>query len=223
MFFYEMFTMKRFYLFMIIGLLFVSMSRRAGATWTFEFFCGSVYNMKTPLDIHQSGYKRITLNARYESKSFEPPLYYDIRIARWNGKCAWEFEFVHQKLYLKNKPPEVQNFSISHGYNIFTVNRAWSQKGFVLHSGAGMVIAHPETIVRKKRYSDTGGLFHKGYYISGPAFQMAVGKGFSLWKRLFITIEGKFIGSYTLIPVQDGNADVLNVSFHGIFGLRCNL
>jgi len=99
--------MKRFYtVSMPIVLLFIVISEEAEAAWTFEFFGGSVYNFTTPLIIRQSGYDNIKINARYKTKPFELPIYYMLRIARWKENGAWEFEFIHQKLYLENKRPK---------------------------------------------------------------------------------------------------------------------
>ena len=212
--------MKRFYKMIApIVLVIVSIPENSDATWIFELFGGSVYNVTTPLHIRQSGYDEIKLNARYETEPFDPPLYYDMRIARWKNNCGWEFEFIHQKLFLENEPVEVQNFSITHGYNLFTINRGWKHKVFILHVGAGIVLTHPETTIREKRYSETKGIFHKGYYISGPVIQGAIGKRFNFYRNLYLTIEGKLTGSYTRIPIQGGNAIVPNVAIHGLFGL----
>jgi hypothetical protein len=46
------------------------------------------------------------------------------------GNTDWAIEYLHHKLYLSNPPAEVQSFAISHGYNLFAVNR-----GFRLRSG----------------------------------------------------------------------------------------
>ncbi len=203
----------------LVPIVLVVMSEDSNATWTFVFFGGSAYNFETPLTICQSGHNNIGLNARYETKPFELPIYYGLRIARWKESCAWELELIHHKLHLKNRPPEVQNFSITHGYNLLTVNWARKHKGFISHLGAGVVITHPETTVRKKRYSEKVGLLNRGYYISGPTMQVAVEKRLYSWKRLFATIEGKLTGSYARIPIHDGSADVPNVVIHGLFGL----
>lgn len=192
---------------------------KAEATWICEFYSGTVYNVTIPLTIRQSGYEDITLKARYETKPFESPFYYVIRIAGWNGNGAWEVEFIHHKLFLRNRPPEVQQFSITHGYNILMVNRAQQFQGFIFHLGAGVVIAHPETVVRNRRHSERRGIFHRGYYISGQTVHIAVGKRLPLGKKLTVIIEGKFTGSYNRIPIADGNAVAPNVAVHSLFGL----
>ena len=194
-------------------------SEIAEASWTFEFFGGSVYNVPAPLSIEQSGYKDLKINAHYETRPFLSPQYYCVRAAKWKANTAWEIEFIHHKLFLKNKPSEVQFFSITHGYNMFTANRAWNIKGIIIHTGAGVVIPHPETTVRNRAYSEKKGILNRGYYISGTVVQIALGKNLSIRNKLFFIVEGKATGSYTHIPIKNGDAYVENVAFHGVFGL----
>lgn len=177
-----------------------------------------MYNLRTPLVIRQAGYDDIKLSAHYETKSLEPPIYYSIRIALVTEKY-WEVELIHNKLFLKNKPTAVQGFSISHGHNLIIINRAWKHRKIILRVGAGIALVHPETTIRNEKYSENKGIFKMGYYITGPVVQIAIEKQFNLYKKLFAAVEGKFIGSFSRIPISDGNADVLNVAFHGLLGL----
>ncbi len=197
----------------------VTAHRGAHATWTFGVLGGSVYSVRTPLTIVQSGFDAIDVRARYEGKPLEPPPYYVLRIGTWKGRRGWELEFIHEKLYLKNKPPEVQRFSVTHGYNHVLLNRAWRTKEFVFRLGAGIVIPHPETTIRGRRHSERKGLLEHGYYLSGPSLQTAVGRRFRISSRLIGVAEGKVCGSYARIPIQDGHADVTHVAIHGLIGL----
>lgn len=194
---------------------------RAGAedAWTFQLFGGAPYNLTTPLRIRQSGQAEIKLDARYKSEPFTSPLYYAWRIGRWREQAAWELELVHNKLYLKNKPAEVQEFSISHGFNLLTANRAWMRGGFIYRAGAGVVVTHPENTIRGKTLPEDRGLFSGGYYISGPTLQISAEKRFRIRKGLFAALEAKLSASYARVPVEDGRADVTNVAVHGLFGL----
>lgn len=186
--------------------------------WSFEVFMGSAYNLITPLKIRQTGYEDIKLNARYETKPLKESPYYSWRISHWKENKAWELELIHHKLYLENRPPEVEHFEITHGYNLLTINRAW-ERGLIYRLGIGVVISHPETTIRGKRFPANEGLLNHGFYISGPTAQFAVGKRLYLSKKFFATIEGKITTSYARIPVVDGKAEVPNVGLHGLFGL----
>ncbi len=126
---------------------------------------------------------------------------------------------IHLKLKLKNNSPEVQRFEISHGFNLFYVNRSWKFREFIIGAGAGIVIAHPENTVRDKSLREDKGILNTGYYIAGPTLQFRTGKSFSLLKNLILTIEGKLTGAYASVPVADGYARMTNIAIHGLFGL----
>ena len=69
---------------MIQGMfLTMTMETEAQNSWTLELLGGDAYCFKTPLTIQQSGYEDISLTAKYKTNSFEPPIYYSIRLARW--------------------------------------------------------------------------------------------------------------------------------------------
>jgi len=187
--------------------------------WSVRLSFGFVFNFPTPLHIEQEGEPDIDLTARYQGRSFDKPLYYAFRVARWSGGKAWEVELVHQKLHLENKPPEVERFHISHGYNLLLVSRAWETRGFVFRVGGGGVITHPETTVRGKSIEPGEGLFDRGYYLSGGSLQAAAEKRADLGRGLFGALEGKLTASYARIPIEDGHADVPNLAVHGLAGL----
>lgn len=190
-----------------------------GAEMGLEVLTGAVYNVPLRLKIHQHGEPDLSLRARFETRPFESPVYYAVRISRWAGNSAWEGELAHHKLFLRNPPPEVEAFSISHGYNLGMVNRALRRNGIIYRLGVGVVIAHPETSVRGRRYSEKHGIFHRGYYITGPTFQFSVGKPVPLGGGFHVVPEVKLTGSFARIPVAGGRADVPNAALHGLLGL----
>ena len=191
----------------------------AEGPWSVEIFGGSSYSFPTPLRIRQAGYEDIDITARYETKPFEKDPYYAWRVGKWNGDKAWELDFVHQKLYLVNKPAEVQQFQITYGYSLLTVNRAWNKHGLIYRVGLGIVITNPATTVRGKQEPREGGFFNLGYFISGPTIQGAIGKRFYLGKDLFLALEGKLTASYARIDINGGYAQVPNAAVHWLFGL----
>jgi len=188
-------------------------------TWTVELSGGDAYCFKTPLTIRQSGSEDIEVTAKYATHSFTAPIYYSIRLAMWQNNRAWELELVHLKIELANKPAEVQRFEISHGYNLFTVNRVWASRKYIFRLGAGVIISHPESTVREQSFNEHQGIMNKGYYISGPTIQAAVGRKFYMNQHVFFAAEGKFTGAYARIPIEDGHATVPNVAIHGLLGL----
>jgi len=79
------------------------------------------------ITIKQSGYPDIILpHADIKTKAFTVPFYYGLRISRWDNNRAWEFEHIHQKIYIDNLPSKVEHFDITDGYNLFYLNHAWN-------------------------------------------------------------------------------------------------
>jgi hypothetical protein len=98
--------------------------------WTVEWHGGEVYNLPVPVTISQQGYPDIKFTARYRTDAFSPPIYWNLRLSHWKNVRSWEFELVHQKLYLDNTTPEVQKFNISHGFNMIMINRGYDKKNY---------------------------------------------------------------------------------------------
>jgi len=204
---------------LLVVMMSAASSVHAEEMWTAEAFGGSSYSFPTPLRIRQPGYEDIDITARYETKPFEKDPYYAWRIGKWQDGSAWEFEQVHQKLYLTNKPAEVQQFQITYGYSLFTLNRAWKSGGFIYRLGAGVVVTNTFSTVRGEKYEQTGGLFDTGNYLSGATIQGAVGKRIYLTKNLFLALEGKLTASYARVNIANGYAQVPNAAVHWLFGL----
>jgi len=90
--------------------------------------------------------------------------------------------------------------------------RDWA--GFELRAGAGIVITHPQTTVRGLRFPETGGVL--GWFVSGPAAQVSLGRELRFGPRFFAGVEGKAVGAWARVPIVDGSADVPNLSLHGL-------
>lgn len=183
---------------------------------------GEVANLETSLEIRQRGSPTIEQDADYETRPFEAPLYYSLRAGRWRDRTGWELELIHQKIFLQNRPSQVQRFDISHGYNLVTVNRAWELRRFVLRLGAGVVIAHPENEVRGRALDPEDTNLSGGYHLGGPALQAGIEKRFELGDRWLLGIEGKASAARAEVPVAGGEADVPNAALHLLvsFGFR---
>jgi hypothetical protein len=187
--------------------------------WTFQASAGVVENLETSLSIRQDGFEEIDVDdADYETRPFEGPLYYSLRAGRWRGRTGWELELIHQKLFLRNRPPEVQRFDISHGYNLVTVNRGWDVGRLLIRTGAGAVIAHPENEVRDLVLLAEDTNLSGGYHLAGPAVQIGVEKRFPLGESWFLGLEGKVSAAWGQVPVAGGDAEVPNVAAHVLLG-----
>jgi hypothetical protein len=194
-----------------ILLLSVLLAGQAGAAeWSLYVAGGSSYSLPTRLVIRQKGQTDITLTAHYRTRPlFEVP-YYDVRLSR----DQWELELIHQKLYLENRPPEVDTFEITHGYNFITLNRVFCRRGLDLRGGAGIVLAHPETMVRGLWFDDTQGILRTGWYVSGVAAQVGLGRSFRLGRHWFVGVEGKATAAWARVLIAQGTADVPNLALH---------
>jgi len=175
---------------------------------------GLQYNVPLPLVIRQSGHPDIKLTARFDTRPFVEVPYYDVKVGIARKPWAFELELVHHKLYLANRPAEVDTFEITHGYNPLLVNCVRDWAGIKLRAGVGVVIAHPQTMVRGLRFPETGGIL--GWYVSGPAAQVGFSKSWEFGRHFLAGFEGKVVGAWARVPIVDGSADVPNLSLHGL-------
>ena len=186
--------------------------------WILEGGLGTAYNIPSDVTIRQEGQPHIKVHGEFDTRPFGPPPYYNFRAGYWKGDAAWEFEFIHHKIFMRNMPPEIQNFSISNGFNIVTINRAWQHKYFHHRFGLGLILSHPENIIRGQLFSEDGGWFDNGFYFSGPVAQLGLGKRFYM-KSFFVSVEGKFSAAYYKVPIVDGDGYGFNFALHGLVGI----
>ena len=175
---------------------------------------GLQYNVPMPIVIRQTGQPDLRLTARFSTRPFFEVPYYDVKVGVTRKRWAGELELVHHKLYLDNRPSEVDTFEITHGYNPILLNVAREQSGIAFRAGAGILLAHPQSTVRGLRFPETGGIL--GWYVCGPAAQFSVSKWFDINRQLFAGFEGKFVGAWARVPIEQGSADVPNLSLHGL-------
>jgi hypothetical protein len=179
----------------------------ADAGWHVEGSVGFIHNFSTDLTIDA-----LTINADYETRSFEGPLYYSVRA----GFAPWDVELIHQKIYLQNPEGEVQAFSVSHGYNLILLNYASRIYDFIIRVGGGAILAHPEI-----RFHEN--FFEPGYNLTGPAFQVSVQKKFPVSNRLFFSAEGKVTAARAHFSINDSEISAPNIALHALLGFGLQL
>jgi hypothetical protein len=194
------------------------------ATWalTLEILGGVPWNAPTDMEFHQSGEPAVVVRADWESRPFESPWYYAVRLGRARDGAAWSVELLHHKVYLKNPPPDVQSFSISHGLNFVTLQRSWPGRGFLWQLGGGLVIAHPESTVRGEN-ADERGFGNLGYHATGPVLGAGVGRRVPFGRRLFLSVEGRATAARVRVPIADGHAQTANLALHLLIGFGVDL
>lgn len=179
----------------------------ADADWHIEGSAGFVHNFSTDLKIDV-----VTINADYETRSFEGPLYYSIRA----GFSRWDIELIHQKIYLQNPAGELQSFSVSHGYNLILLNHGWWIDDFIIRVGGGAILGHPEMRFREN-------FFEPGYKLTGPAFQVSVQRKFPVSNRLFLSAEGKVTAGRAHFSINESEISAPNIALHALFGFGVQL
>jgi hypothetical protein len=190
----------------------------SGAAWVLQLGTGSALQLRSRLVVEQDGEADLDFTARYETRPYTSGApYYTLRLGRWAGNAAWEVETHHHLVTLVDGPPQIGGFSLTHGYNLNTLNRAWLAGGFVWRLGAGIVITHPESIVRNRKFAGRG--FAEGFYLSGACAQAALEKRVPLGSRIFLSLEGKLTAAWARVPVAGGEATVPNYAVHGIAGV----
>lgn len=211
------------------GLLLAVAGQVAAAQWQVELFSGWVENKDEDLRIKQDGHEDIVLDdTPLHTKPFKMPIFYGLRVARWEGGSGWEVEHSHQKLYVADSdlPDNVQNFEITDGYNLFFLNRAWRDKesGWRWRLGLGPVVVHPDIKVRgETNYVRGGGavplILHKGYHWAGAVAQAGLGKRFDFTRHWYGLLGARITHAWADVPIKNGSVIVKNTAAHANFGL----
>jgi hypothetical protein len=201
----------------VASLFFASPSFGASG-WTIEFLVGVSFSFPSTLTIRQAGEPALRHRARFRSRPFERPIYYAVRVGKWDGRDGWELEMNHDKLYLSNPTGEIGDFAISHGFNRVTLNRAMERGDAIWRLGAGVVVTHPENTVRGRQLSGDGGILGMGYHLSGPTAMGAVGARIGRREGLFLPLEGMGTVSWVRVPVADGDAELPLATLNGLVG-----
>lgn len=194
-------------------------AEHATPEWSAEALLGGAFNFRTTLSIERSMQTTVRWDADYHTRGLDRPLYYAFRVARRTGDGAWGIELVHHKLYLENRLPEVQDFAVSHGYNLLMLGRSRNWLGVILWGHAGVVIAHPENTVDGRPLPESGGALGTGYYLAGAAVGGSVEKRVALGERWFAAFEAALIACSARVPVEGGHADVPNSALHVWVGI----
>jgi hypothetical protein len=184
-----------------------------------EAYGGTVINFNTTLTIKQEGEPDLVHDANWATYPFKAPPYYALRLALVQTGYNLELQFVHHKLILDNPTDEVPWFEISHGFNTLTLNYAWTGFPVDLRVGGGIVLAHTESDVRGKRFTESDG----GYRVTGPVVMGGIGKKLFLSKGFFLGGDVQFIAGRANVPVADGSARTAAIGFHFLFGLGIQL
>jgi hypothetical protein len=194
-------------------------SAAATDRWALEVYGGDAYNFRNRLEIRQDGGYSQAVSADWETRGMRSPPYYVLGGGRWQGEQGWEASLVHHKLYLRNPPAGVSGLSVSHGFNILTVNRAYRSGMISWRFGAGPVITHAEGTVNGTKYDGP-------YRLAGAALLAGAGRRHYLAQSFYFSLEGMLSAAYADAKMSgppDARIRVRNVALHGLIGFGYEL
>ena len=157
------------------------------ANWSFQVLIGDAYNFESHTRIEHESWGERSFDGDYETRGLEGPLHYAWRISRWVDDRGWELQLLHHKIYLQDPPAGVEALSVSHGFNIVSVNRSLKYRGWILRGGVGPVITHAEANVLGTSYDGP-------YEVAGAAALLGVARELELGEhfRLLGEISATF-------------------------------
>jgi hypothetical protein len=219
------------YLFSFVLMFIINSFVSAEVHWTIDFGVGEAVNAPQSYTIAQETYEDIRVNdGKLTSRGLERPPLYTARIGRVNSMGrGWELEFIHHKLFLDNPTqydPRLHKFEITHGFNMFLLNRTLQSKrwpGIEYRLGVGTNYVHPDVRFdddldgspdRNNYVSGNNVLlddWRVGYHWGGYAVHASIAKVWQL-KHWRFTVEPKFYHSGLTFPVNDGYVELTNSS-----------
>lgn len=189
------------------------------------FSLGLTWNAPTDLRVVQQGYSdTVVKNAQFVGKDLEWFPYYTLRL--WYGNpdgLRYELELIHQKLYFASAEANgdiFDHFQVTDGFNYLLFNLAYAldvgDAGIrvVPRFGIGVIIPHPETVVRGQEWGIDGD--PHWYHFGGYGAQVAVGLEAPFWATP--TLEARFTIANSRLNIAGGYAEGIFSSFHANFG-----
>lgn len=183
-----------------------------------QAFLGSSVSAPSPLSVTQQGQPDLDFMAHWATRPQLDTWYYAGRIGLWKGNRGWLLDFIHHKIYLTNRPPEIQKFQITNGMNMFTLSRGFRRGKLTYAVGAGPVVTYPINRVRD-RALESGRGFFGGYFLSGATVVGSATRRFPLGWGVFLSLDSRISASYVRVPVSGGHASVPNFALHLHAGL----
>ncbi|MFC4307822.1 hypothetical protein ACFPN2_01900 [Steroidobacter flavus] len=185
------------------------------ACWSMELLIGDAYNAASRTRIEQVQLDGHSFNGDYETRGLESPLHYAWRIARWEDARGWELQLLHHKIFLQSRPAGVDALSVSHGFNIVTVNRAIEYGHWRIRAGLGPVVAHAEARILGSSYDGP-------YELAGAAALIGVSRQLKLGKNFYLLGEAAATFGYMRARPEGSPAlevTIRNPAFHAQAGV----
>ena len=187
----------------------------------FNLNFGTAYNIPTYLKIQQEGHDPIELWARYATKGFKVPIYWDYKLEFETEKNLLGLRSTHHKLYLTNPTPEINTFSITHGYNLVMAYYGWKKKYFDLLVGGGIAFSHPEGVVHGEFIALEEGipLYGGKYRLTAPNFEFEIKRKWYFTNHMFFNYGLRFLAGYAKPKIIDGYIETYPIGIHIAAGM----
>lgn len=184
-------------------------------SWSIDLLVGNAYDASSRTRIEHAALGNVSLGGDYETRGLESPLHYAWRISQWKDTRAWELQLLHHKIFLRNRPTGVAALSVSHGFNIVTLNRAVEHRGWRMRAGLGPVITHAEARILGSSYDGP-------YEIAGAAALLGIGRSIELGHHFHLL--GEVSATYGYVRAHpNGEPDltltIRNPALHAQIGL----
>lgn len=210
--------------FILVFALICSPAFTSDVRWGIDIQTGSASNLSLPLSLEQGTYKK-SITADYSTRPWGPGAapYYNIRFRRYSESSFWSFELLHHKLFLDNKPPEVQEFRLTFGYNLLPIS--WGTRFYFdwlrAYVGAGPIVAHPINTVNGKTLPNEPKLWPTGerYSLIGFGIQSGLEAYYELNSTFYVNADLRLSASKSRVPLVDGKASLNQASLHYQAGL----
>lgn len=182
-----------------------------------QVFGGSAVSLPLPMTVVQRHQPDLRFTAHWDTKPTRATMYYAWRLGLWSGNRGWRFDHTHHKLYLRDPPPDIQEFRITNGFNLFTLSRAFRAGPVTYSVGVGPVITYPINEVRGQRLDHDRGV--DGYLLSGATMLASLTREVRLTGGLIASLDARASASYVRVPVVNGHASLPNTALHLHLGL----
>ncbi|MDH5608905.1 MAG: hypothetical protein OEY56_05460 [Cyclobacteriaceae bacterium] len=174
---------------------------------------GVPYTFPARLSFRQAGLHDFSHQARFAAEPFVPPWYWDA-YAAWRGpQGEYGARLTHHKVLLVNFTPDVPRFQVTHGFNMLSVFARKDLKWAEVIVGTGVIIGHPETRIRGLENTRVG-IFDGGYFVTGPAFDVGLGRRYFVAPWFFLHAEARTSWSYVRFPIGGGDVRFQALSAH---------
>lgn len=216
------FNLLKSYTLSVFISLFLFCFKSYGSPIYFDISFGTAIHTHTEVSYIDDSGNTQTFSGHFDTRPLKSPPYYGLRLGYLfiNKKDSVEIEFIHNKLYGKNLPDNVQKFEITDGYNHIFLNYVRDFIFLKTKIGLGTIWAHPDIKINNVT-SYTPGL--KGYQFDGFTFQMALQKNWYHWQIISLFTEVKYTISQSKFDLTNGEIDIPNQSVHFNMGLSFSL